>query len=95
MCKTKKKITTLGLFTSATFTQSSFSTYPWKDKKYDLVFLCHAIGYMGDDELVSFLNKAASHLTDDKEKRCTRNNPGNPFAAICILDNISQTGQNY
>ena len=95
MCKTKKKITTLGLFTRATFTQESFSTYPWKDKKYDLVFLSHAIGYMEDGELEAFLRKAASHLTDDKEKRCTRNNTGNPFAAICILDNISQTGQNY
>ena len=95
MCKTKMKITTLGFSTKATFTRASFSTYPWNDKKYDLIFLSHAIGYMDDDELESFLRKAASNLTDDKEKRCTRKNPGNPFAAICILDNISQTGQDY
>ena len=95
MCKTKNLIRTLGLFKCATFTRASFSNYPWKEKRYDLIFLSHAIGYMDDSGLATFLSKAASHLTVDSEKRCTRNGTGNPFAAICILDNISQTGENY
>ncbi len=95
MCKTKTLIRTLRLFQYATFTQASFDNYPWKEKRYDLIFLSHAIGYMDDCELVTFLSIAASHLAVDSVKRCTRNGTGNPFAAICILDNISQTGENY
>ena len=89
MCKTQTLIRTSGLQQWATFTQASFSNYPWKEKRYDLIFLSHAIGYMDDSGLATFLRKAASHLTVDSEKRCTRNGTGNPFAAICILDNIS------
>ena len=95
MCKAKTLITTLKLSKWATFTHTSFNNYPWKEKRYDLIFLSHAIGYMDDRELVTFLNKAASHLTVENERRCTRNGTGNPFAAICILDNISQTGESY
>ena len=95
MCKTQTLIRTSKLQKWATFIQASFNNYPWKEKRYDLIFLSHAIGYMDDSELVTFLIKAASHLTVDCEKRCTRNGTGNPFAAICILDNISQTGENY
>ena len=50
---------------------------------------------MDDSGLATFLSKAASHLTVDSEKRCTRNGTGNPFAAICILYNISERGENY
>ena len=57
--------------------------------------MSHAIGYMNDTDLITFLEKAASHLTSDNEKRCTRNGTGNPFAAICILDNVSQEGESY
>ena len=57
--------------------------------------MSHAIGYMNDTDLINFLEKAASHLTSDNEKRCTRNGTGNPFAAICILDNVSQEGESY
>ena len=95
MCKAKDLIRTSKLFPKATFTQASFHTYPWGEKRYDLIFLSHAIGYMADGELVAFLSKAASHLASDGGKRCTRNGLGNPFAAICILDNISQRGEDY
>ena len=50
---------------------------------------------MDDSELITFLGEATSHLTSDNEKRCTRNGTGNPFAAICILDNVSQEGESY
>ena len=95
MCKAQTQISTLGLSTKDNFTQASFSKYPWRGMRYDLIFLSHAIGYMDDSELVTFLREAASHLTVDSEKRCTRNGTGNPFAAICVLDNISQTDENY
>ncbi len=64
MCKTKTRIRTSGLQQWATFKQASFHTYAWGDKRYDLIFLSHAIGYMADGELVTFLSKAASHLND-------------------------------
>ena len=57
--------------------------------------MSHAIGYMNDTDLITFLEKAASHLNVDNEKRCTRKGTGNPFAAICILDNGSQEGESY
>ena len=95
MCETQTRIRTLRLQQWATFTQASFSNYPWREKRYDLIFLSHAIGYMADGELVAFLSKAASHLTSDGAKRCKRNGRGNPSAAICILDNISQSGEDY
>ena len=50
---------------------------------------------MNDTDLVTFLEKAASHLTSDNEKRCIRNGTGNPSAAICILDNVSLEGESY
>ena len=95
MCKTQTLIRKLKLQTCATFTQASFTSYPWKEKKYDLIFLSHAIGYMDDSELIAFLREAASHLTVDSEKKFSENEPGNPLAAICILDNVSQSGENY
>ena len=57
--------------------------------------MSHAIGYMDDDELETFLRKAASHLTVEKEKKRIKKGTRNPSAAICILDNISQRGENY
>ena len=67
MCKAQALIRTSGLQSKATFTQASFSNYPWKEKRYDLIFLSHAVGFMDDSELVTFLSKAASHLAVDSE----------------------------
>ena len=50
---TKKRIFQLDLKRRASVTKHSIRTFPWtKYPKYDMIFMCHVVGYMNDDELV-------------------------------------------
>ena len=67
--KVKERIFNMKLQKIATFHYKSFDTNSWDFKKYNMIFLCHTVGYMNDEELVNFLLKAANHLeNEDTEK---------------------------
>ena len=66
-----------------------------EEKGYDLIFLCHAVGYMTDAELVPMLLKAKGYLTGKDDARATRSKKANKSAAICVLESLGQVGTTY
>lgn len=74
--------------------QAEFGEYAWDSTyKFDLVFLCHAVGYLEDKPLVRFLRRAGDKLRNTPPARTTRQALRQHGACICILDNLRQDGK--
>ena len=57
-----------------------------------MIFLCHTVGYMNDEELVNFLIKAANHLETEDFEKFDGEVLKESNAVICILDNVAIEG---
>ena len=71
--------------------QATMQSYVWEEE-YTCIILRWCIGYLTNDELKAFLNKAKAHLSSDARSR-TRTSE--PTSFIIVLDNIAPPGQTW
>ncbi len=65
--------------------QATMQGYFW-DSLYTCIIVRWSIGYLKDEELVTFLKQAKAHLCDSEDMMVRNYEPG---AFIIILDNVA------